>query len=76
MLMHFKEHKNDVNQIALYEDNIHIATCSRDRTFIVWDLKAQKSVCNYRQKMGGINDITISKEQDLIVTVGQEKSIT
>ena len=50
-------------------------TCSKDRSFICWDLSQQKKVSCHRQNMGNINDIILNDNQDIIITCNSDKSI-
>ena len=72
----FKEHTHTVNGIVIYSDNRHALSCSRDRSFICWDLGNQQRISCHRQQFGGINDIILSKDQQSVITVGSDKGIT
>lgn len=51
-------------------------SCSRDRSFLCWDLRNERRITSHVQRMGGINHITLSKDETQVLTVGQEKRIS
>ena len=65
-----------VTGLALYEDDLHALSCSRDRSFLCWELRNEKRMTSHTQRMGGINSIALSKDQTNVFTVGQEKRLT
>ena len=65
-----------VTSIALFDDDVHALTCSRDRSFLCWDLRREKRISNHTQRMGGMNAIALSRDQTQVMTVGQERKIT
>lgn len=38
LVSHLKEHTMGVTDLVLFEDDIHLLSCSRDRSFLCWDL--------------------------------------
>lgn len=40
----FKEHSMAVTQVLLYDDDVHAISCSRDKSFLCWDLRVRLSV--------------------------------
>lgn len=94
-----KQHTKRVTKIILFKDDIHAISCSKDRSFLCWDLQKERRVSAHTQRMGGINAITLNKgtcsvrslkifiyfgkltdfncvDQTLVVSVGQERSIS
>ena len=61
---------------ALFDDDVHAVSCSRDKSFLTWDLRREKRISSHTQRMGGINDVELSRDQSLVLTVGQERKIT
>jgi WD40 repeat protein len=76
LVAHLKEHNARVNAVAIFDDNLHVLSCSRDRSFLCWDLQQEKRVSSHIQRMGGINAMKLSKDQQTVLTAGQEKKIT
>jgi len=75
MVSHLKEHSTVINDLTLYQDDVHLLSCSRDRAILCWDLKAEQRITSHRQRMGGISALAISKDEMQVVSVGQEKTI-
>jgi len=75
LVSHLKEHTLPVKSIALYEDNFHAISCSRDRSILCWDLRSERRITSHQQRMGGINSVALSKDQTMVLTVGQEVSV-
>lgn len=61
---------------VLFDDDMHAVTCSRDKSFLCWDLRREKRISSHTQRMGGINAVCLSRDQSLVLTAGQEKRIT
>eukprot|EP01038_Epipyxis_sp_PR26KG_P004495 gene4495-6351_t len=76
LISHLKEHKQIVNAIAVFDDDTKAVSASRDRCLLRWDLKNELRVHCHMQRMGGIYDLIISRDQTHIISVGQEKRIT
>jgi len=77
LISHLKEHSNTVTKVEVFEDDIHLLSCARDKSILCWDLKNENRVSNHTQRMGGINCFSIHPEdQNKIVSVGQERKIT
>ncbi|CAM9768810.1 unnamed protein product [Chrysoparadoxa australica] len=76
LVSHLKQHGQRVLALALYGDDVHVLSGSRDKSLICWDLRAEKQVSHHTQRMGGINAITLSSDQTMALTVGQEKRVT
>lgn len=76
LVCHLKEHNARVNDVLIFNDNVHVLSCSRDRSFLCWDLQQERRVSSHSQRMGGITAMSLSRDQNLILTVGQEKKIT
>mmetsp|Transcript_46052 Transcript_46052/g.128074 ORF Transcript_46052/g.128074 Transcript_46052/m.128074 type:complete len:628 (-) Transcript_46052:499-2382(-) len=76
LVSHLKEHTLPVTSLALYGDDIHALSCSRDRAFLCWDLRNERRLTSHVQRMGGINGIALSQDQTMVITVGQEKRLT
>lgn len=76
MVSHLKEHTMGVTRLCLFDDDVHALSCSRDRSFLCWDLKREKRISSHTQRMGAIHSVALSRDQSLVMTVGQEKRIT
>jgi len=76
LVSHLKEHNMPVRSIALYEDNFHAISVSRDRSILCWDLRSEKRITSHQQRMGGINSVALSGDQTIVLTVGQERRVT
>merc|ERR1711871_27131 len=73
---HLKEHTLKVTSLSLFGDDAHVLSCSRDRSFLCWDLRREKRVSNHTQRMGGMNCTALANDQTQVVSVGQEEKIT
>ena len=51
-------------------------TSSRDRSILRTDLKNERRQYTQTQRIGGINAITLSREETKILSVGQERRLT
>lgn len=75
MISHLKEHKQKVTSLILFNDDTVAVSSCRDRCCLRWDLKSEMRVHCHMQRMGGINDITLSADQRCLITVGQDKRV-
>lgn len=75
LISHLKEHVQKVTSLALFNDDTIALSASRDRCILRWDLKSERRTYCHMQRMGGINDVILSKDESHIITVGQEKKI-
>jgi WD40 repeat protein len=71
-----KEHTARVTGMRVFDDDAHLLTCSRDKSFLCWDLRREKRVASYIQRMGGLNDAVLANDQATVLTVGSEKKVT
>ena len=71
----FMEHAGAVTALAIYRDDAHVVSASRDRSFMCWDLRKERRVSAHTQRVGGINDLCLSRDQSLVLTVGQERKL-
>jgi WD40 repeat protein len=76
LVCHLKEHTLRVNSVLIFDDNLHVLSCSRDRSFLCWDLQQEKRVSSHIQRMGGLNCMALSQDQQIVITSGQEKRVT
>ena len=60
LIAHLKEHTSKVTKVIIFSDDIHMLSCSRDKSILCWDLKSQKRISNQTLRMGGINCIALS----------------
>lgn len=75
LISHLKEHKLNVTQIKLSEDDTVALSCSRDRCILRWDLRSEKRVHCHMQRMGGINDFVLTKSEREVISIGQDKKV-
>ncbi|CAM9558272.1 unnamed protein product, partial [Phaeothamnion confervicola] len=73
LVSHLKQHGQRVAALALYSDDAHVLSVSRDRSLVCWDLRAEKQVAHHSQRMGGINAVAVSRDHTIVLTAGQEK---
>ncbi|KAF1788334.1 G-protein beta WD-40 repeat [Phytophthora cactorum] len=76
LVSHLKEHSMTVTSLALYRDDLHVISCSRDRSLLCWDLRNERRISSHIQRMGGINTVALSADQRLVLSAGQEKRIS
>jgi len=62
--------------MALMNDDVHLMTVSRDKSMLTWDLKLDKRVAAHSQRIGGINAIGLGWDSSIVVTAGQERSLS
>ena len=75
LVSHLKEHVQKVTSITITDDDTVAYSGSRDRCILKWDLKLEKRVFCHMQRMGGINNIVLSRDESHILSVGQEKKL-
>lgn len=72
-----KEHTSRVTKVQIFQDDVHLLSCSRDKSILCWDLKNQKRISNQTLRMGGINGFSISPtDSNKFLSVGQDRKIT
>lgn len=76
MVSHLKEHFKEVNDVAIYDDNLHVLSVSKDKTMLCWDLGEEKRIASHAQRSGGMNTVALNLDQSIMLTAGQEKNIT
>jgi len=77
LVSHLKEHTSKVTKLELFADDVHLLSCARDRSILLWDLKSEKRVQAQTQRMGGINSFSIApNDNNKFISVGQERKIT
>ena len=78
LVSHLKEHTMPVTDVALFPDDVHALSCSRDRSLLCWDLRTERRISSHTQRMGGMNAVGVSDGPSglSIYTVGQEQKVT
>jgi WD40 repeat protein len=77
LISHLKEHTSKVTKVQIFADDIHLLSCSRDKSILCWDLKNQKRISNQTVRMGGINCFAVSPtDSNQYLSVGQDRKIT
>lgn len=77
MISNLKEHIQRVSKVQVFSDDLHLLTAAKDKSILVWDLAKEKRVSSYQVLMGGVNNFQISPvDQNLLITVGQDRKIT
>lgn len=46
LISHLKEHTSRVTKVQIFADDVHLLSCSRDKSILCWDLKNQKRISN------------------------------
>jgi cilia- and flagella-associated protein 52 len=46
LIAHLKEHTSKVTSVIIFSDDVHLISCSRDKSILCWDLKSQKRISN------------------------------
>ncbi|RHZ06159.1 hypothetical protein DYB37_012658, partial [Aphanomyces astaci] len=54
MVSHLKEHSMAITGLALFEDDVHLVSCSRDKSFLCWELRTERRIASHIQRMGGV----------------------
>lgn len=77
LVAHLKEHTSKVTKIIIFEDDIHMLSCSRDKSILCWDMKNQKRISNQTLRMGGINCISVNPIDKMkYLSVGQDRKVS
>lgn len=77
LIAHLKEHTSKVTRIVIFSDDIHLLSCSRDKSILCWDMKSQKRISNQTLRMGGINCIALNPvDNNKYLSVGQDRKIS
>jgi cilia- and flagella-associated protein 52 len=77
LISHLKEHTSRVTKVQIFADDVHLLSCSRDKSILCWDLKNQKRISNQTLRMGGINCFSIKpNDSNKYLSVGQDRKIT
>ncbi|CAN5911398.1 hypothetical protein BH11VER1_BH11VER1_13780 [soil metagenome] len=65
-------HKDIINDIAIFPDQRHVASCSHDGSVIVWDLKKGEKVRRFDPNAGFLYRIAISWDGQYVTAGGNE----
>lgn len=76
MICDLRGHAGRITDAALFRDDVHAMTVSRDRTMVCWDLRKERRVSSHTQRLGAITTVTLSHDQSVVLTGGQAKAIT
>ncbi|CAM9354076.1 unnamed protein product, partial [Ectocarpus sp. 4 AP-2014] len=76
LVSHLKQHGQRVTALALFSDDVHALSVSRDRSLICWDLRSESQVSHHSQRMGGVNAVALSQDETTVITMGQEKRVS
>lgn len=76
MVVNLKQHTAAVTSLRLVDSDRYCYSSSRDRTILMWDLRAESRDKYLAQRMGGINSVDTFPEGDILVSVGQEKRLS
>mgnify|MGYP000010433325 CR=1 FL=1 len=57
MVSAFSEHMGPITGLCIYRDDAHVLSCSRDKSFICWDLRKECRVSQHVQRMGALHAI-------------------
>jgi len=75
LVAHLKEHTQRVTGIVIFEDDQHILSCSKDRSFLCWDLKQQRRVSSHHHRIA-MTAIGLFPDQHRALTTGLDRAIT
>jgi WD40 repeat protein len=76
MICDLRGHAGRITDAAVFRDDVHAVTVSRDRTMVCWDLRKERRVSSYKQRLGAISAVALSHDQSVVLTGGQAKAIT
>lgn len=65
-----KGHKETISNIILTKNNRFLASCSKDKSFIVWDFQSAKEILNIDNLEIGLSSIDINLDS-MLVAVGE-----
>jgi hypothetical protein len=58
-----QQNRAAVTCISIFDDDEHAVTGSKDRLILCWDLRKEKRVTSLRQRMGGLNDLALFRDE-------------
>mmetsp|Transcript_6964 Transcript_6964/g.10193 ORF Transcript_6964/g.10193 Transcript_6964/m.10193 type:complete len:635 (+) Transcript_6964:20-1924(+) len=76
LLTTFSEHRQGIQSLTMFNDDVHVLTCSKDRSIFCVDLQKNRRVSTYTHKMGGVNDIALFDDQTRFISVGSNRYIS
>jgi len=76
LVSQLKQHMDKITGFALFDDDVHLLSCSKDKSFYCWDLRHEKAISWHTQRMGAVLGIALSHDQTQVLTVGTDSNIT
>ena len=70
------QHMDEITGFALFDDDVHILSACRDKSFYCWDLRKEKAISWHTQRQGAVLDIALSHDQTQVLTVGTDGGVT
>ena len=70
------QHMDEITGFALFDDDVHLLSASRDKSFYCWDLRREKAISWHTQRQGAVLDIALSHDQTQVLTVGTDGGVT
>ena len=59
----------------MYDTDKHALSCSRDRSFLCWDLTMEKRIASRTLSHSGISGVALSQDEKLVLTAGQDGAL-
>ena len=74
-IFEMKGHAWGVNKVAFSPDNNLLASCSTDKTVILWDVKTGKNLGYFNAGIGSVNTVVFTKDGKKLIVGGTEPII-
>ncbi|MFA6186461.1 MAG: WD40 repeat domain-containing protein [Phycisphaerae bacterium] len=72
---HLCGHKGHIYDIAFFNKENKIASCSHDGTICVWDISKEKAINHFKGHASEVYSISISSDDALLISGSEDKSI-
>jgi WD40 repeat protein len=69
MMTHFKEHNGSVTSLDIFGDGQFAITSGRDRSIVVYDLKAERRISVHRERHQGVNALGLFHTNEAVMAV-------
>lgn len=76
MVVELRQHTKRITGLEVFIGDEAVMSCSRDESFIVWDVRKGCCLSAHRTKMGYLNGVALAPDQVQVVTVGSDKRIS
>ncbi|KAJ4454932.1 putative U3 small nucleolar RNA-associated protein 21 [Paratrimastix pyriformis] len=75
LVAHLKEHTQRVTGLAVFTDEQHILSSSKDRSFLCWDLKQQRRLSSHHHRVS-LTSIALMPDQHRVLCTTADNALT